>query len=183
MEPNQDYNEIRPSLCSSMPESEFLAWYWLKAELATFCRQAGLSINGSKTELTIRIAAFLGGRQLPPQTRKYRGKLPEHLTLQTVIPSGCNLSRRLRAFFELHEGTDFHFNQALRDFFREPAGRTLGDALTLYRKSVAEASQPIADQFEYNRHMREFFSLHPGTSASEARLAWWEKRRSRKTIT
>ncbi len=174
---------VRPQLNLYMPESEFLAWYWLKTELTQFCRNNGLRSAGSKEELTARVAAFLGGREAPSphlgDASRSQDTAPECLTLQTVVAPGFRLSRKLRAFFEEHEGTGFHFNQALRAFFREPAGQTLADALNLYRNSQTEPAQPITAQFEYNRHMREFFDTNPQASMKEARLAWWHKRNSR----
>lgn len=184
-ETHQSFDVSRPKLCSSTPESEFLAWYWLKAELILFCRENELRTTGSKEELTERIAAFLGGRQEltypPTKAAKFQHSVLECLTLQTVVTPGFRLSSKLRAFFNEHAGPNFHFNQVLRDFFREPNGRTLADALTLYRNSQMKSGQPIMAQFEYNRHMREFFDEHPGASMKEARLAWWHKRHSRKS--
>ena len=176
---------MRPPLRSTTSTSDFLAWYWLKAELIAFCREVGLSTSGSKEALTARIAAFLGGSPGPAphlaEAPRSRDTAPASLTPQTVVVPGYRLSRRLRAFFEEREGPDFRFNQALRDFFREPAGRTLADALALYRSSRDEPARPIAAQFEFNRHMREFFQAHPDSSMEEARLAWWRKRNSRRT--
>ncbi len=185
MESHRCHDMIRPRLCLYTPESEFLAWYWLKTELIAFCREVGLRTAGSKEELTARVAAFLGRREAPAThrgaTSRSQDTAPECLALQTVVVPGFRLSSRLRAFFEEHEGAGFHFNQALREFFREPAGRTLADALSLYRNSRTEPARPITAQFEYNRHMREFFDTHLGGSMKEARLAWWNKRNSRQS--
>jgi hypothetical protein len=185
METHGRQDLVRPKLWLNTPESEFLAWYWLKTELTAFCREIGLRTDGSKQELTARVAAFLAGREAPATHRgdasRTQDTLPECLTLRTVVTPGFRLSRKLRAFFEEHEGSGFHFNQALREFFREPAGRSLADALSLYRNSHSEPARPITAQFEYNRHMRDFFETHPGSSIKEARLAWWHKRNYRQS--
>ena len=116
-----------------------------------------------------------------PRPRNAPAMAPAHLGLHTIVPPGMRMSARLRAFFVAHAGPAFHFNQALRDFFRAPAGRSLGDALALYHHSAEQATPTIAAQFEYNRHMRAYFDTHPQATMPEARQAWWALRAARKT--
>lgn len=174
----------RPRLSPTLSEEDFLAWYWLKAELIAFCRELGMPSGGDKATLSARVAARLGDRApatvQPARQAAARNSAPQCLTLETVVVSGYRLSEQLRAFFVQHEGPRFRFNQALRDFFRDPAGRTLADAIALYRNAALAPGQPIGRQFEYNRHMRAYFEAHPDASMQQARQAWWDRRSSRK---
>lgn len=170
---------MRPHLDAGMDVSTFNDWYWLKSELQAFCRGRKLDTAGSKEELAARVRAFLAGETPPPPTSRnkpFAEKMPPVLTPETVIGEGWKLNASLRAFFESHLEGKFRFNQPLRDLFASPGGRTLGDALSLYRESADAPTQPISRQFQYNRHMRDYFARHPGSSREEARKAWLEKR-------
>lgn len=169
----------RPSLAPGLAPERFHDYYWLKAELVAFCRERGLPTGGAKTELVDRIAAFLiDGSVLRPQPvrRDRASPLPDTLALDTVIGSGWRSSQRLRAFFEAQVGPSFRFNQALVGFIRDGEGRTLSDALAVWRASNASGPKPLADQFEYNRHTREYGAQHPGATQADVQAAWWAKR-------
>ena len=65
----------RPSLDKNLDSKTFREWYWLKEELINFCRENGLPASGGKTELTDRIALFLGQNRPPPNyVRNHFGK-------------------------------------------------------------------------------------------------------------
>lgn len=69
-------------------------------------------------------------------------------------------------FIDLKKSFKFSFNQALRDFFKDPPkDSTLQDALICYQTSLKikkeHPDQPIGKQFEYNQHMRDFFIVRP----------------------
>jgi hypothetical protein len=59
---------MRPKLNRQLSEEKFLQHYWLKSELTLFCRELGLAVQGSKQQLTERIADRLAGR--PQKTPK-----------------------------------------------------------------------------------------------------------------
>jgi hypothetical protein len=189
---NHETNEVRrmaeerPLLDKTLSTAEFLAWYWLREELVRFCRAEGLPAHGSKGDLSARIEACLSGKPLPPVRKKPRkaAAMPARFGLDTVIGDGRRCSQGLRRFFESHCGRVFHFNEALRRFISEGSGKTLAEALDVYRKSMSQGRTcrdfEIADQFEYNRHMREYFLANPGASRIDAIAAWKEKRRRRK---
>ena len=46
----------RPELNIELDAATFRSFYYLKRELANFCRENGLPASGSKAELTDRIA-------------------------------------------------------------------------------------------------------------------------------
>ncbi|MBB4067155.1 DUF6434 domain-containing protein [Gellertiella hungarica] len=170
----------RPDLTRDIGIRGFNAWYWLKAELTAFCRAHALPGSGSKEELQQRIRAFLAGATPTSQPTERapasRASLPDDLTPATVIGTGWKLCARLRAFFVLHLGHSFRFNQGLRDLFRNPAGATLDDALRLYRASKATPSVEIGPQFQYNQHLRAYFAANPAGTREEAIRLWRERR-------
>jgi SAP domain-containing new25/Domain of unknown function (DUF6434) len=168
----------RPALSKSLSVAEFESWYWLKSELQAFCRFQGIGTGGSKEDLVARIVAHLSFQ--PPPTYKTRrvaaDQMPVEFELDSVIGSGWRCTQALRRFFQSHVGTSFRFNEALRTFIGSGSGRTLNEALEHYKQSIAYGPRPIAKQFEYNNHMREYRRLNPGSSHAEAVSAWWAKR-------
>jgi len=168
----------RPALIANLEASEFLRWYWLKADLIAFCRERGLPTAGSKQEITQRVAEHLAGRAVPTvrSLRRATSSMPDEFTPNTVIGPGWRCSQQLRLFFEAECGKGFRFNAALRSFIATGAGQPLSEAVRAYKASLQDGPQPIAGQFEYNRHMREFKAQHPGSSHKQAVAAWWVKR-------
>lgn len=177
-------NGGKPELDRSMKASEFRAWYWLREELARFCRTEGLPANGSKQELSARIDASLSGRPLPLSQKRTRktAPMPDRFELSSVIGEGWHCSQKLRDFFERHCGKSFRFNETLRRLIAEGAGETLADAVALYVKNSRTQNEPaeIGEQFEYNRHFRDYFSTHPNATREEAIAAWKKKRNKRR---
>jgi hypothetical protein len=168
----------RPPLCKTLSATEFGRWYWLKAELVTFCREQHLPVTGAKQLLVARIEAFLSGRESPAESRPRSPSalMPTSLNLTSVIAPGWRCSQALREFFVAHVGPGFRFNAAIRDFIHRQHGRTLAEAIDHYRHSLTAPKDQIADQFQYNRHMRAFHQANPGASQAEAVAAWWAKR-------
>lgn len=168
----------RPLLTSALAEAEFHAWYWLKAELAAFCRAEGLLASGSKLELAAHIAAHLASRPLPARApRRCRAaRMPSTFHAETIIGEGWRCTQALRGFFETQCGKNFAFNEPLRTFIATGQGHTLADALAHYRQSLVAAPRPIAKQFEYNTHMRAFKAANPSGTHAAAVSAWWRKR-------
>jgi SAP domain-containing new25/Domain of unknown function (DUF6434) len=170
----------RPTLSKSLPKTEFTNWYWLKSELVEFCRENGLATSGGKEEIAIRIKNYLGGEN-SYQTKmthstKSKSVMPDSFNMTSVIEKGWRCSQSLRAFFEAEFGTSFRFNEALRTFISTKAGHTLGEAMECYKTSLATTQRPIAKQFEYNTHMREFHKKNLNASHVDAVDSWWKKR-------
>lgn len=132
--------------------------------------------------LAERIAARLAGseRVQAPSARRPSREMPERFELRSEIAEGWRCSQALRGFFQQHCGAGFRFNGALREFIHTGAGRTLADALAHYERSRGAGPGKIDEQFEYNRHTREFFAENPGATRQQAIDAWWEKRGARK---
>ena len=94
---------MRPSLTKSISLEDFQNYYWLKAELQTFCRENGLPASGSKIEITERISHYLHtGKILKTALVQKRVKLLSYkdLSLQTVITENHRCSEEVRAFFK-----------------------------------------------------------------------------------
>ena len=62
----------RPELSKELYAATFRSFYYLKHELADFCKENGLPTSGSNIELTYRIVYFLdtGGVLKPAAERK-----------------------------------------------------------------------------------------------------------------
>lgn len=173
----------RPPLTPGLSEADFRGFYWLKAELLTFCREQGLNRGGSKGDLTERIAHFLRAGQAPSELPKppAKGKMPTSLGRATVVGPGWRCNEALRAFFVAEVGPHFSFNGTMRNFIKHETGRTLQDAIAAWETSRQEqAETAIGPQFEYNRHMRDFFRENPDATRAEALQAWRRRRGERR---
>ncbi len=179
---------VRPALTADTRVEDFRQFYWLKQELADFCRQHGISASGGKLDLARRIELFLTSGQIETapakRTRAARAEAaPETLTLETVIHAGFVCTQRHRAFFKSVIGPKFHFSTALQRFFAENVGKTYQDAVDAWHAEQAQKRQPdhqtrIAPQFEYNQFIRDFFSdaQNHGKTRQDAIDAWKRKR-------
>lgn len=163
----------RPLLTPDLPASDFLNFYWLKQELLDFCRAEGLSTQGSKGDLTERIAIFLatGERRTTQPNRPRTSPMPITFSRDSVIGPGWRCSQPLRAFFRHEIGSHFHFDQRMRDFIAQQVGKTLAEAIEMWQQPRPH-ERPIAPQFEYNRYLRAFHESHPDATRAEAIQAW-----------
>ncbi|ANE86766.1 MULTISPECIES: DUF6434 domain-containing protein [Bacillus] len=176
---------MRPPLTKSISLEDFQNYYWLKAELQTFCREHGLPASGSKTEITERISHYLTtGKVLKNSSVQKMSKAPlsyKDLSLQTIITKNHRCSEDVRAFFKEKIGTNFRFTVALQKFFKENVGKTYEDAITFWYEENERKKDPtykttISAQFEYNRFTRDFFEdpNNKGRSKADAIAAWNE---------
>jgi hypothetical protein len=176
----------RPALSLELDADEFAAWYWLKQELQSFCRQQGWPAAGSKQELMALVHARLAGQPLPHLSAQPRPRavplMPALLALDTRVAPGWRLNAALRAFFVQHLGPGFRFNQALRQFFREPQGRTLADAIALWKAAELNPRAAIERQFQFNRHVRNYFAQHPGATRAQMLQAWHAQRQTAQAL-
>ncbi|EEM40794.1 hypothetical protein bthur0004_33320 [Bacillus thuringiensis serovar sotto str. T04001] len=157
---------MRPPLTKSISLEDFQNFYWLKAELQTFCREHGLPASGSKIEITERISHYLHtGKILKNSSSQKVSKASlsyKQLSLQTIITNNHRCSEDVRAFFKEKIGANFRFTVALQKFFKENVGKTYEDALTFWYEENERKKDPtykttISAQFEYNRFTRDFF--------------------------
>ena len=176
---------MRPPLTKSISLEDFQNYYWLKAELQTFCREHGLPASGSKTEITERISHYLTtGKVLKNSSVQKVSKAPlsyKDLSLQTIITKNHRCSEDVRAFFKEKIGTNFRFTVALQKFFFFFFGKTYEDAVAFgyeenERKKDPTYKTTISAQFEYNRFTRDFFENpnNKGKAKADAIAAWNE---------
>jgi hypothetical protein len=170
----------RPEL-DNLPDAEtFLNFYYLKEELAGFCRANGLPTGGSKAELTERIAHFLetGGVMRPapkPRPRAEAAAIAE----DAVIGPFFVCSEKHRAFFRERIGRSFSFNTVFQKWLKDNPGKTYRQAIDAYYSILSEkktAKAGIGKQFEYNTYIRDFFAANHGRPLSEAIKCWKYKK-------
>ncbi len=161
-------------------------WYWARAELNAVARRLGVSSSGNKQAVTQRLLAHLGTPASTVSTSDARGAKRKSSTQMRppfaedqVVPAGQRMTRELREWFLEECGPGFRFDGHMREFFAEPAGRTLGDAVELWF-STRGVPRPIEPQFEYNRFVREYRTSHPGVAHSEVVDAWRAHRETRR---
>ncbi|WP_158944591.1 DUF6434 domain-containing protein [Granulicella sp. S190] len=156
----------RPLLSSSISGQHFASWYWLKEELVAFCREHQIPTSGSKLQLQSRITDYLNGKKRIERNASTRrtGRMPTHLTMDTVIEDGWRCGPALGAFFKKTLGPGFHFNASMRDFIHTQTGKTLSDAAICYQTSVRPGTKktPIPRHLEYNQHFRDYFRENQG---------------------
>ncbi|WP_019144700.1 DUF6434 domain-containing protein [Aeromicrobium massiliense] len=166
----------RPALAPDLSEDEFLRWYWLKDELQAFARVLSVSPGGSKTLLTERVAAALGGRALPPSPPvrpRASMRLSADLDEDTIVPAGQPCSQEVRAWLSSRLGPRFAFDAPMRAFFATADGTTtLGDAVAHWHASRDRDPSEIGAQFEWNRFTRRWSADHPDGTAEQMRAAW-----------
>lgn len=179
---------IRPKLNLQTTPNDFLSYYWLKEELINFLREHNLSTTGSKQDLTTKISQFLatGIREnKPPQKLvKRTNTMPKTFTRRSMIESGWRCSQELRAFFEQEIGIHFHFDSVMRDFVHHGTGKSLNEAIETWEEAQRNPIQEktISPQFEYNRHIREYFKTHPQAKLKEAIQAWNVKKKEKRSV-
>lgn len=163
---------MRPSLTRMISVEEFEDWYWKKEELVVFCKHQSIPSGGSKPDLEIRIKAYLRGETLPKHEKQKTGKkIPDHLTLDTLIEEGWSCNPKLGRFFKDHCGKSFRFNHAMRQFIHTQAGKRLRDAVVCYKDSLT-TRQPSLPQNELAAFMRNYSQANPGCSRKEIMLEW-----------
>lgn len=176
---------MRPPLTKSISIEDFQNYYWLKAELQTFCRENGLPASGSKIEITDCISHYLTtGKILKNSSVQKVSKASlsyKDLSLQTIITNNHRCSEDVRAFFKEKIGTNFSFTVALQKFFKENVEKTYEDAIAFWHEENERKKDPtykttIGAQFEYNRFTRDFFEdpNNKGKAKADAIAAWNE---------
>lgn len=90
----------RPPL-NRLPDGKtFRAYYYLKEELAAFCRENRLPASGSKAALADHVARFLDGEALPaPFSGRRKAVSSGPITRESHIEENFVCSKARRAFF------------------------------------------------------------------------------------
>ena len=166
----------RTELNKELDAATFRSFYYLKQELADFCKENGLPISGSKAELTDRIAYFLDTGNVLKSSAKRKTTLDiGTLTEDTVIEPNIVCTEKHRAFFCEKIGKSFSFNVPFQKWLKANTGKTYGDAIRAYYRILEDKKQrkmEIGGQFEYNTYIRDFFADNPGKSLHDAIVCW-----------
>lgn len=171
----------RPALHKGLDEVTFRSFYYLKEELAAFCKEQGLSASGGKIELTDRIAHYLStGEKLPGRTaKKAKASEIDEITLDTLIEPNFVCSEKHRAFFRAQIGKNFSFHVAFQTWLKENTGKSYAQAVEAYTEILKEKKKrtsKIDSQFEYNTYIRDFFADNSGSTLAQAILCWKYKK-------
>lgn len=172
----------RPELQKGLDGNTFRSFYYLKEELAVFCKENGLPASGGKTEITDRIARFLDTGEVlqAGPAVKGRGKpRQDEITEETEIEPDFVCSEKHRAFFLNRIGRTFSFNVAFQKWLKGNTGKTYGQAIEAYHRILEDKKKGktvIDRQFEYNTYIRDFFSDNKGSSLENAIVCWKYKK-------
>ncbi len=172
----------RPILSKELKPDIFLEYYYLKEELASFCKENGLSSAGGKKDITKRIEHFLKtGEKLsePAVKRKNADVNLNELSLDSIIEEDFVCSEKHRAFFKAQIGKAFSFNVDFQKYLKNNAGKTYSDAVNEWYKLKEEKKKnktEIDSQFEYNTYIRDFFSDNSDKTLKEAIKCWKYKK-------
>ncbi len=166
----------RPELDKTLDEKTFRSYYYLKEELAAFCRANRLPASGNKMELTERIAEYLStGEIKAAKTVKKVKKEITQISEESLIEPDFVCSEKHRAFFKERIGNSFSFNVQFQKWLKANAGKTYAEAVEAYHKILAEKKNRPAEidaQFEYNAYISAFFKDNPGKSLQQAIKCW-----------
>lgn len=173
----------RPNLDRTISMENFIGHYWLKKELAKFCRECGIRADGSKEELAARVRQILSGEnsdldQVIRVQKPRKATIDRQPSLESPITEDYRNSQVNRAFFKTVIGAEFHFTTRFMEFCRKNPDKTYRDAVDEWRleqeeRKRGEYKPEIARQFEYNRFIREYFRDNPGKNLNDAVDAWW----------
>lgn len=170
----------RPELDKKLDSKTFRDYYYLKEELADFCRKNGLPVSGGKIELTDRIACFLEtGQVMAASTVKKKAPAVSGIKKETKIEADFVCSEQHRAFFREHIGSSFSFNVAFQKWLKTNTGKTYKEAIDAYYQILEDKKKgktKIDKQFEYNTYIRDFFADNSGKSLEEAIKCWKYKK-------
>lgn len=133
----------RPGLSRNISGSEFREYYYLKEELTAFCRENGLPVSGSKTEIADRIADFLDTGEIhqPSESAKRKSASPDVIAVDSIIEADIVCSEKHRAFFREKIGNGFSFNVAFQKWLKGNAGKTYGEAISAYYEILKKKSK------------------------------------------
>ena len=174
--------ETRPVLNRDMDSGTFREFYYLREELAAFCRENHLPASGGKRELTERIACFLDTGTVPepaPKRAAVHKIPPTEITRESIIEENFVCTERHRAFFRKEIGRSFSFKVPFQQWLKTHAGKTYADAVAAYREILEERKKgkdPIGRQFEYNTYIRDFFADNSGRTLEDAIRCWKYKK-------
>ena len=173
----------RPPLDRNLDSRTFREYYWLKEELAAFCRAHHLPVSGGKQELADRIAVFLDTGEVRPAAAGRTGSRRRPVSAVSgsdIIEEPFVCTESHRAFFKERIGPSFSFIVPFQKWLKSAAGKTYDDAVAAYDeilRAKKKGQTAIGQQFEYNAYIRDFFRDNAGKSLKDA-IRCWKHRKS-----
>lgn len=175
-------SDVRPLLSPNLDVDDFCSFYWLKNELAQFCRAYGIIATGSKKDLEERIKVFLmtgdasRASQISPSYVNAASQ-SVFLSLDTKVPQGFRCSYEARDFFIKYLGPSFRYSVALQKYVKANPGITFLQVIDEYKRQQQAKevhTSEIDAQFEYNQFTRDFFNdpTNQGKSRQDCIEAW-----------
>lgn len=177
----------RPDIVDLQTGAQFNNWYWLKAEMQSICEAMGLPKNGSKFELRDRIIYALdhdGARLPPPKKPKPSSRFnwaKAELAPTTVITDNVSFGPNLRRFMISQIDQRFAFNTEFMAWMKANVGKTLADAVTVWKDIQKRRKDPnfrtdIADHNMFNQYTRDYLATNPHHGPAQVRSAWAKRR-------
>lgn len=174
-----DRSIMGTKLEAQLSSAEFRKYYYLKKELAAFCRSEGLQVSGGKRELTERIAHYLEtGEKSVSAVQTIRVKIVAgDIKLNHRIEENFVCSEKHRAFFQHEIGKAFSFSVPFQQWLKANAGKTYAEAVAVWHafreaKKGGQGVTQISPQFEYNTYIRDFFKANAGRTLADAIRCW-----------
>ena len=172
----------RYKLTKDLTSSEFKEYYFLKEELKEFCRNEGLKISGSKTQLEERIIYYLDtGKSLEESKNNSRTNSnisrddtnTQEITLDSILGENFKCSEDKREFFEKEIGKGFKFKVKFQKWLKANPNKTYQDAINAYHELENSNEKTVIDkQFQYNQYVRDFFKDNEDKTLNDAIKCW-----------
>ena len=163
--------------------SEFKEYYFLKEELKEFCREEGLKISGSKSQLEERIIYYLDTRKSLDDSKSIKNHAnktnlnkatdSEEITLDSILGENFKCGEDKREFFEKEIGKGFKFKVKFQKWLKVNPDKTYRDAINAYYElQNSKEKTKIDKQFQYNQYIRDFFKDNEDKTLNDAIKCW-----------
>ena len=131
----------RNKLNKNLKASEFKEYYFLKEELKEFCRNEGLKLSGSKSQLEERIICYLDTGKSSDDSNPTKNNTnfqksnlnkaiaSEEITLDSILGENFKCSEDKREFFEKEIGKGFKFKVQFQKWLKSNPDKTYQDAI------------------------------------------------------
>ena len=186
---NSENTNTRPQLTKDLKSEDFKEYYFLKEELKEFCRNEGLKLSGSKSQLEERIIYYLDTGKSLDNSRSIENKnnysksnsnkatTYEEITLDSILGENFKCSEDKREFFEKEIGKGFKFKVKFQKWLKVNPDKTYQDAINAYYElQNSKEKTKIDKQFQYNQYIRDFFDDNDDKTLNDAIKCWKYKK-------
>ena len=175
----------RNKLNKNLKASEFKEYYFLKEELKEFCRNEGLKLSGSKSQLEERIICYLDTGKSSDDSNPTKNNTnfqksnlnkaiaSEEITLDSILGENFKCSEDKREFFEKEIGKGFKFKVQFQKWLKSNPDKTIN---AYYELQNSKEKTKIDKQFQYNQYIRDFFEDNDDRTLNDAIKCWKHKK-------